>query len=158
MDNKEFFFTEEGLEKTEKELEYLKAVERREVAERIKIALGYGDLSENAEYDHAKNEQAKLEEKIAKLENMLRNSILIDEKKLDKDIVNVGSVVEIIEKGTNDVEEYTIVGSAEIDPLNGKISNDSPMGSALLGKRVGDLVKVESPDGFLEFEIKKISI
>lgn len=158
MVDKEFFFTEEGLKKTEDELEYLKSVVRREVAEKIKIALGYGDLSENAEYDHAKNEQAKVEEKIAKLENMLRNAVLIEEEKVDKTLVNIGSVVKVKEVGTDDEEEYTIVGSAETDPLEGKISNESPMGSALLGKKVGDIAEVEVPDGTVSFEIVAITM
>lgn len=158
MVDKEFFFTEEGLKKTEDELEHLKSVVRREVAEKIKIALGYGDLSENAEYDHAKNEQAKVEEKIAKLENMLRNAVLIEEEKVDKTLVNIGSVVTVKEVGTDDEEEYTIVGSAETDPLEGKISNESPMGSALLGKKVGDIAEVEVPDGTVSFEIVAITM
>lgn len=158
MVDKEFFFTEEGLKKTEEELDYLKSVVRREVADKIKVALGYGDLSENAEYDHAKNEQAKVEEKIAKLENMLRNAVLIEEEKVDKTVVNIGSVVKIREVGTKDEEEYTIVGSAETDPLEGKISNESPMGSALLGKKVGDIAEVEVPDGTVDFEIVSITI
>lgn len=158
MVDKEFFFTEEGLKKTEDELDYLKSVVRREVAEKIKIALGYGDLSENAEYDHAKNEQAKVEEKIAKLENMLRNAVLIEEEKVDKTLVNIGSVVTVKEVGTDDEEEYTIVGSAETDPLEGKISNESPMGSALLGKKVGDIAEVEVPDGTVSFEIVTITM
>ncbi len=158
MVDKEFFFTEEGLKKTEDELEHLKSVVRREVAEKIKIALGYGDLSENAEYDHAKNEQAKVEEKIAKLENMLRNAVLIEEEKVDKTLVNIGSVVKVKEVGTDDEEEYTIVGSAETDPLEGKISNESPMGSALLGKKVGDIAEVEVPDGTVSFEIVAITM
>ncbi|WP_054251853.1 transcription elongation factor GreA [Neofamilia massiliensis] len=158
MVDKEFFFTEEGLKKTEDELEHLKSVVRREVAEKIKIALGYGDLSENAEYDHAKNEQAKVEEKIAKLENMLRNAVLIEEEKVDKTLVNIGSVVKVKEVGTDDEEEYTIVGSAETDPLEGKISNESPMGSALLGKKVGDIAEVEVPDGTVSFEIVSITM
>ncbi len=158
MGEKEFFFTEEGLKKTEDELEHLKSVVRREVAEKIKTALGYGDLSENAEYDHAKNEQAKVEEKIAKIENMLRNAVLIDEEQVDKDLVNIGTIVNIKEVGTNTEEKYTIVGSAETDPLEGKISNESPMGSALLGKKVGDTAFVETPGGTIEFEIVSISL
>lgn len=158
MAEKEFFFTEEGLKKTEDELEHLKSVVRREVAEKIKIALGYGDLSENAEYDHAKNEQAKVEEKIAKIENMLRNAVLIDEEKIDKDIVNIGSKVTVKEEGFDDEEIYYIVGSAETDPLEGKISNESPMGSALLGKKVGDIASVEVPDGIINLEIISIKI
>lgn len=158
MAEKEFFFTEEGLKKTEDELEHLKSVVRREVAEKIKVALGYGDLSENAEYDHAKNEQAKVEEKIAKIENMLRNAVLIDEDKIDKDVVNIGSKVTVKEEGFDDEEVYYIVGSAETDPLEGKISNESPMGSALLGKKVGDIASVEVPDGIINLEIISIEI
>lgn len=158
MAEKEFFFTEEGLKKTEDELEHLKSVVRREVAEKIKVALGYGDLSENAEYDHAKNEQAKVEEKIAKIENMLRNAVIIDEKEMDKDVVNIGSSVTVVEEGTDDEEVYTIVGSAETDPLEGKISNESPMGSALLGKKVGDIASVEIPDGVINLKIVSIEI
>ena len=158
MTEKEFFFTEEGLAKTEEELEHLKSVTRREVAEKIKTALGYGDLSENAEYDHAKNEQAKVEEKIAKIENMLRNAVLIEEDKLDKNTVSIGTIVTIREIGTKDDEKYTIVGSAETDPLEGKISNESPMGSSLLGKKVGDTVNVETPAGVIEFEIVSIEM
>lgn len=156
--NKEFFFTKEGLEKIEEELEYLKSVARAEVAAKIKVALGYGDLSENAEYDHAKNEQAKLEEKIAKLENMIRNAVIIEEEKLDKDVIHVGSKVTVYEKESDDEDEYTIVGSAEADPLEGKISNESPIGNALLGKKVGDIVSIEVPDGIINYEVKAISI
>lgn len=158
MGEKEIFFTPEGLKKTEEELEHLKTVRRREVAERIKTALGYGDLSENAEYDQAKNEQAQVEEKIAKLENMIRNSIVIDEENKEKDVVNIGSKVMVKEVGTKDEEMYTIVGSAETDPLEGKISNESPVGRALLGKKVGEIADVEIPDGVLRFEIVSISI
>ncbi len=156
--NKEFFFTKEGLEKIEEELEYLKSVARAEVAAKIKVALGYGDLSENAEYDHAKNEQAKLEEKIAKLENMIRNAVIIEEEKLDKDVIHVGSKVTVYEKESDDEDEYTIVGSAEADPLEGKISNESPIGNALLGKKVGDIVSIEVPDGIINYEVRAISI
>ncbi len=158
LGEKEIFFTPEGLKKTEEELEYLKTVRRREVAERIKTALGYGDLSENAEYDQAKNEQAQVEEKIAKLENMIRNSIVIDEENKDKDVVNIGSVVKVKEVGTNNEETYSIVGSAETDPLEGKISNESPVGRALLGKKVGEIADVEIPDGVLKLEIVSITI
>lgn len=158
MGDKEIFFTPEGLKKTEEELEYLKTVRRREVAERIKTALGYGDLSENAEYDQAKNEQAQVEEKIAKLENMIRNSIVIDEENKDKDVVNIGSVVKVKEVGTTNEETYSIVGSAETDPLEGKISNESPVGRALLGKKVGEIADVEIPDGVLKFEVVSITI
>lgn len=157
MGEKEYFFTPEGLKKTEAELEELKSVTRREIAEKIKIALGYGDLSENAEYDQAKNEQAKVEERISKLENMIRNSVIVDDNSLDKNIVNIGSTVEVKEVGTKDTEEFIIVGSAETDPLEGKISNESPVGSALLGKKVGEIASVEVPGGVLEYEVVSIN-
>ncbi|KAI5537863.1 transcription elongation factor, partial [Trichomonas vaginalis G3] len=140
---KNIFFTPEGLEKIENEIEYLKTVRRKEVSERIKVALGYGDLSENSEYDEAKNEQAQVEERIAKLEMMVRNAKIIDEKDLNTDVVNIGSSVKVRELDTMEEDEYTIVGSAEADPLEGKISNESPVGSKLIGNRAGDVVEVE---------------
>lgn len=155
---KDIFFTPEGLEKIENEIEYLKTVRRKEVSERIKVALGYGDLSENSEYDEAKNEQAQVEERIAKLEMMVRNAKIIDEKDLNTDVVNVGSSVKVRELDTMEEDEYTIVGSAEADPLEGKISNESPVGSKLLGNRVGDVVEVEVPDGIIKYEICVITI
>ena len=150
---KDIFFTPEGLEKIENEIEYLKTVRRKEVSERIKVALGYGDLSENSEYDEAKNEQAQVEERIAKLEMMVRNAKIIDEKDLNTDVVNIGSNVKVRELDTMEEDEYTIVGSAEADPLEGKISNESPVGSKLIGNRVGDVVEVEVPDGIIKYEI-----
>ena len=155
---KDIFFTPEGLEKIENEIEYLKTVRRKEVSERIKVALGYGDLSENSEYDEAKNEQAQVEERIAKLEMMLRNAKIIDEKDLNTDVVNIGSSVKVRELETMEEDEYTIVGSAEADPLEGKISNESPVGSRLIGNRVGDVVEVEVPDGIIKYEICGITI
>ena len=155
---KDIFFTPEGLEKIENEIEYLKTVRRKEVSERIKVALGYGDLSENSEYDEAKNEQAQVEERIAKLEMMVRNAKIIDEKDLNTDVVNIGSNVKVRELDTMEEDEYTIVGSAEADPLEGKISNESPVGSKLLGNRIGDVVEVEVPDGIIKYEICGITI
>ena len=155
---KDIFFTPEGLEKIENEIEYLKTVRRKEVSERIKVALGYGDLSENSEYDEAKNEQAQVEERIAKLEMMVRNAKIIDEKDLNTDVVNIGSSVKVRELDTMEEDEYTIVGSAEADPLEGKISNESPVGSRLIGNRVGDVVEVEVPDGIIKYEICGITI
>lgn len=155
---KDIFFTPEGLEKIENEIDYLKTVRRKEVAGRIKVALGYGDLSENSEYDEAKNEQAQVEERIAKLESMVRNAKVIDEKDLNTEVVNVGSKVVVKDISNNEEDEYTIVGSAEADPLNGKISNESPVGSKLIGLKVGDVAEIEIPDGIIKYEIRSISL
>ena len=155
---KDIFFTPEGLEKMEAEIEYLKTVRRKEVADRIKVALGYGDLSENSEYDEAKNEQAQLEERIVKLENMVRNARVIDEDDLNTEIVNVGSTVAVKDLSDGEEDEFTIVGSAEADPLSGKISNESPVGGKLLGAKVGDVIEVEIPDGMIKYEVVSISL
>ena len=162
MDNqkKEILLTEEGFKKIEDELELLKTVRRKEVAERIKVAISFGDISENSEYDEAKNEQAQLEERILKLENILRVAVIIDESSIDTNLVTVGSVVKIELKDalTDEVEEdeYTIVGSAEADPSESKISNESPIGKALLGKVVGDEIDVQVPDGISKIKILEI--
>ena len=157
MDNKkEFLLTVEGYAKIEKELEILKAVKRKEVAERIKIAISFGDISENAEYDEAKNEQAQLEERILKLENMLRKAVIIDESKIDSSVVTIGSIVKVKDLDYDEVVEYTIVGSAEADPYEYRISNESPVGRAFLGTKVGDVIEVTIPDGFAKFEIVEI--
>lgn len=154
--NKEVLLTKEGHKKIEDELEYLKAVRRKEVAERIKIAISFGDISENSEYDEAKNEQAQLEERILKLENMLTKAVIIDESKIDLSIVTIGSVVKVNDIDFDEEVEYTIVGSAEADPYEFKISNESPVGRALLGRKVGDKVEVQVPDGMAKFEILEI--
>ena len=158
--NKEVLLTEEGFKKIEDELELLKTVRRKEVAERIKVAISFGDISENSEYDEAKNEQAQLEERILKLENILRVAVIIDESSIDTNLVTVGSVVKIEFKDalTDEVEEdeYTIVGSAEADPSESKISNESPIGKALLGKVVGDEIDVQVPDGISKIKILEI--
>jgi len=157
---KEILLTEEGFKKIEDELELLKTVRRKEVAERIKVAISFGDISENSEYDEAKNEQAQLEERILKLENILRVAVIIDESSIDTNLVTVGSVVKIEFKYalTDEVEEdeYTIVGSAEADPSESKISNESPIGKALLGKVVGDEIDVQVPDGISKIKILEI--
>lgn len=158
MVEKDIFFTREGLEKIENEIEYLKTVRRKEVSERIKIALGYGDLSENAEYDEAKNEQAQVEERIAKLELMVRNARIIDEDSLTDDVVNIGSTVRVKDLEDDEEDEFVIVGSVESDPLEGKISNESPVGSKLIGLKVGDVAEVEVPDGIIKYEVIGISI
>ena len=155
---KDIFFTPEGLEKIENEIEFLKTVRRKEVAERIKIALGYGDLSENSEYDEAKNEQAQVEERIAKLENMVRNAVVIESDDLNTEVVNIGTTVSVKDINSDKESTYTIVGSAESNPLEGKISNESPVGSGLIGKKIGDVVDIEVPKGTITLEIMKISL
>lgn len=155
-DKKEILLTQEGYQKMEDELDLLKSVRRREVAERIKVAISFGDISENAEYDEAKNEQAQLEERILKLESMLRRAVIIDESKIDLNIVTIGSIVKVNDVEFEEQVEYTIVGSAEADPYDGKISNESPVGKALLGRTIGDVVEVQVPDGIAKFEILEI--
>jgi len=157
MAEKDVFLTFEGLKKLEEELDKLKTVRRKEVAERIKQALAFGDISENSEYDEAKNEQAQLEERIAKLEAMLRNAKLIDDDEISTDVVTLGSKVVVKDLEFDEEMEYTIVGSAEADPFNGKISNESPVGSALLGKKKGEIVEVQVPDGSIKYEIISIT-
>lgn len=157
MPEKDVFLTEEGLKRLEDELDELKSVRRKEVAEKIKQALSFGDISENSEYDQAKNEQAQLEERIAKLETMLRNARIIDEDDITTDVVGIGSKVLVKDLEYNEDMEFIIVGSAEADPYNGKISNESPVGSALLGCKSGDTVEVVVPDGKIEYQIVNIT-
>lgn len=153
---KKIIMTYEGVKKLEEELEYLKTVKRKEITEKIKVALGYGDLSENSEYDEAKNDQAFTEGRIIQLENMLKNAVVVDESEIPKDKVSVGSIVKVMDYEFDEEVEYTIVGSAEADPMNFKISNESPVGSALLGKKVGDVVEVAVPSGVSKFEVLEI--
>ncbi|MEG1312160.1 MAG: transcription elongation factor GreA [Peptostreptococcaceae bacterium] len=155
-DKKEILLTQDGYQKLEDEVEFLKTVKRREVADRIKVAISFGDISENAEYDEAKNEQAQMEERILKLENMIRKAVIIDESKIDVNIVTIGSIVKVNDIEFGEEVEYIIVGSAEADPYDGKISNESPVGRALLGKTVGDTVEVQVPDGVGKFKILEI--
>ena len=154
--SKKFIMTYEGVKKLEEELEYLKTVKRKEITEKIKVALGYGDLSENSEYDEAKNDQAFTEGRIIQLENMLKNAVVVDESEIPKDKVSVGSIVKVMDYEFDEEVEYTIVGSAEADPMNFKISNESPVGSALIGKKVGDVVEVAVPTGLSKFEVLEI--
>lgn len=156
MAQKELILTYEGLKKLEDELEKLKTVRRREVAERIKTAREYGDLSENAEYDEAKNEQAFIEGRIAELEHKLKNAKVIDEDDIGTDMVSVGSIVKVKDEDLDEVFEFHIVGSAEADPLEDKISNESPVGAALLNRKVGDVITVDVPDGNVVMEIMEI--
>ena len=155
-DKKEILLTQEGYQKLEDELEILKTVRRREVADRIKVAISFGDISENAEYDEAKNEQAQVEERIIKLESMIRRAVIIDESKIDSNVVTIGSIVKVNDMDFEEEVEYTIVGSAEAAPYEGKISNESPVGKALLGRTIGDIVDVQVPDGVAKFEILEI--
>ena len=157
MAEKDVFLTAEGLNKLENELDELRTVKRREVAERIKQALAFGDISENSEYDQAKNEQAQLEERIAKLEMILRNARLIDHEDISTDVVSIGSKVMVKDLEYDEEMEYTIVGSAEADPYEGKISNESPVGSALLGKKQEEIVEVRVPDGIIKYQILSIT-
>lgn len=156
MSDNPTFLTREGLAKLEEELDFLKSSKRREVAERIKIAVSYGDLSENSEYDAAKDEQAFVESRIVQLEKMMRNVRIIEPGSNDKSVVSIGMTVKLKEKPDGDVETYTIVGTQESDPLEGKISNESPLGSAMIGRSVGDSISVNTPGGQLEFEIVEI--
>ncbi|MBE6054308.1 MAG: transcription elongation factor GreA [Clostridium sartagoforme] len=152
-ETKKFVMTYEGVKKLEDELEFLKSVKRKEITEKIKVALGYGDLSENSEYDEAKNEQAFTEGRIIQLENMLKNAVVVDESEIPTDKVAVGTIVKVKDYEFDEEVEYSLVGSAEADPMNYKISNESPVGAALLGKKVGELVEVLVPGGVNKFEV-----
>ena len=156
MEEKEFLLTQEGYDNLEKELEKLKTETRYEIAERIKVALGFGDLSENSEYDEAKNAQAANEMKIAELENKIKYAKIIDESEIDTKTVQVGNVVKVLDMELDEETEYTIVGSTEVDLSQNKISNESPIGIALLGKKVKEIVDVQAPAGVLKFKILAI--
>jgi len=153
MNDKQIILTQEGLRKLEDELENLKSVKRREVAERIKVAIGYGDISENSEYEDAKNEQAFIEGRVITLEKMLRNARIINNDEIDTEIVSIGSIVTVEDMEYGDTMEYAIVGSAEADPLQNKISNESPVGKAILGKKKGIVVEVSVPVGIIQYKI-----
>jgi transcription elongation factor GreA len=156
MAGKEVIVTYEGLKKLEEELEQLRGPKRMEIKERIKVALSFGDISENSEYDEAKNEQAYIEGRIAQLEAMLKNVRVIDEEDVSTDKVTIGSKVTILDMEYNEEIVYSIVGSTEADPAQFKISNESPVGSALMNKKKGNVVEVVVPDGVLKFKILKI--
>ena len=153
---KQYPMTVAGKQKLEEELELLKTVKRKEVVERIKIARSFGDLSENSEYDSAKEDQAFVEGRISTIESMIRNAVIIEEEE-NNDTVSLGKTVTFIEIPDGDEETYTIVGSAEADPLEGLISNDSPIAKGLLGKSTGDKVKITTPGGEMDVEIISIS-
>lgn len=154
---KEVILTVDGLSKLEKKLEILKTVRRREVAERIRQALELGDISENSEYEDAKNEQGFIEGQILEIEKILRNAKVIDDQDVNSDIVGIGSKVTLIDVNNKTEVEYMIVGSAEADPSQAKISNESPVGRSLMGKKVGDKVNVEVPIGTIQYKIKAIT-
>ncbi len=161
MAEKQIILTQSGLEKLEKELEELKGVKRKEIAEKIKVALSFGDLSENSEYDEAKNEQAMMEARIADIEVMLKRVKVIDESELSNERIHIGSKAEIRvtnkTTGKSDVFMYQIVGSNEADPLEGLISDESAVGRALLGHEIGDRFELEVPAGVMEYEVLAIS-
>lgn len=155
--NKPVFLTKKGYEKLEKELEHLKTVKRKEVSETIKVALSFGDLSENSEYDEAKNQQAIVESKILQIEHELKNATIIDESSINTDLISMGSKVKVKDIDFDEEENFNIVSSIEVDPINGKISDESPVGKALIGKRVGDVVEVQLPDDVvIKYEVLSI--
>lgn len=154
---KEIIMTTEGLKKLEDELEELKVVRRKEIAEKIKQALAFGDLSENSEYDEAKNEQAQVEARIAQIESMLKVAKVLKDDNINTDSVSVGTTVKLLDVEFDEEEEYHIVGPTEADPSKNKLSYESPVGKALLGKKVGDTVDVEAPVGMIQFKILDIS-
>ena len=157
MEEKGILISQEGFEKLEKELDYLRTTKRAEIAEKIKVALGFGDLSENSEYDEAKNAQAENEGKIAELENKLRYAKIIDESEIDTKTVQVGNIVTLYDEEFDENVTYTIVGSTEVNLEENKISNESPIGKALLGAKKGQTVEVNAPAGVIKYEIKKIT-
>lgn len=156
MDEKEILLTQEGYDNLEKQLEYLKTEKRAEISERIKVALGFGDLSENSEYDEAKTAQAENEVKIAELENKIRHAKIIDEKEIDTDTVQIGNTVKVLDIEFDEKVEYTIVGSTEVDLAENKISNESPLGAALLGAKKNQTVDVNAPAGIMKYKILQI--
>lgn len=154
--DKKVVLTREGLKNLEDELQELKITRRKEIAEKIKEARSQGDLSENAEYDSAKDEQAEVEARIINIEKMLRNAEVIDDSDVDHTLINVGSRILLCDMEFNDEVEYLIVGSAEANPMQGKISNESPLGRILLGHRAGEIVEVNAPAGIIKYKIAKI--
>ena len=156
-ENKEVLLTQEGFEKLEKELDELKTTKRAEIAERIKIALGFGDLSENSEYDEAKNAQAENETKIAELENKIRYAKIIDESEIDTKTVQVGNTVKLLDLEFDEEVSYTLVGSTEVDLAQNKISNESPIGSAILGAKKNQIVDVQAPAGVIQYKVLAIT-
>lgn len=157
MKQKDFFLTSEGYLELETELNYLKTDKRNEVLNSLKEARALGDLSENAEYDSAREEQGKLEARIKEVEYILEHATIIDDAQTEKDKVTIGSTVSLQYDGDDEIEEYRIVGSQEADPFNNKISNESPIAMAILGKKVGDMAEVDSPNGTYKVKIVKVA-
>ena len=155
--SKEILLTADGLKDLKDQLEYLKTEKRNEIAEKIKEALSFGDLSENAEYDAAKNEQAEVEEKIIKLENTIKNARLIEDDNSSDGVVTIGCKVKLYDKEFDEEIVYKVVGSTEANPAQYKISNESPLGSSLLGKKEGDEIEVNAPQGIMEFKILEVT-
>ena len=156
MEEKEILLTQEGYDNLEKQLEYLKTEKRAEISERIKVALGFGDLSENSEYDEAKNAQAENEIKIVDLENKLRYARIIDESEINTKTVQVGNTVKILDIEFNEELEYTIVGSTEVDLSKNRISNVSPIGAALIGAKKDEIVGANTPGGIAKYKVLEI--
>ena len=157
MEEKEVILTQEGFDNLEKELNYLRTEKRAEIADRIKVALGFGDLSENSEYDEAKNAQAENETKIAELENKIRYAKIIDESEIDTKTVQVGNTVKLLDLEFDEEVSYTIVGSTEVDIAQNKISNESPIGSAILGAKKNQIVEVQAPAGVMQYKVLSIT-
>ena len=155
-ENQKTVLTEEGLKKLEAQLDYLISVRRNEVSEQIAVARGFGDLSENAEYDEAKKEQAKVEEEIVRLTNTIRTAVVVAESEISTEKVSVGTTVRVKDVDTGDEDEYAIVGANESDPYENKISNESPVGAGLLGAKKGQIVTIEIPAGELHYEVLEI--
>ena len=153
---KEYKMSQARYDELQEELNYLKTTRSDEVAEQIKVARGFGDLSENSEYDEAKNEQGKLYSRIAELENILANCVVIEEHATDPNTVRMGSRITVRDAATGEEETYQVVGSQEADPMNGRISEESPFGKALLGKAIGEVAVVEAPAGNIEYEVVAI--
>jgi len=157
LSEKKTVLTYDGLKNLEQELQHLKVVRRKDVAEKIKEARGQGDLSENAEYDAAKEEQAEIEARIVTVEKMLRNAEVIDEEDISTDVISIGSVVRLLDVEYNEEVEYKIVGPAESDPSSGFISNESPLGEALMNRTVEETIEVNAPDGLMEYKVLEIT-
>ena len=159
-ETKQLVVTREGLQKMKEELEFKETTEKMRIAEQLKVAISYGDLSENAEYDAAKNDQAALEQRITELRQMIENAVVVDESKINTDAVGFGTRVTLVDVDDDEGEEevYTIVGTSESDPLNGRLSNESPVGAALLGSQVGEVVNAQTPSGARRLRIIDIAL